>query len=188
MCHLASRAYFCPGPGSSEAILVMATWQSVKIVTRPSLWFLDVATCRQGSCEGRTLGVVCLLAPAHVGLVALPRLAVLPDDCVSGCSVLQPGSVCEDGESWPEGSLGLVCRYLGFLDGGGCIQWGGYLEEDRFLSAVPASQIGLESLAECTVCSSDELPGLVPVQTYVGGGVWVSFCAIDKISVRTGVV
>jgi len=44
-------------------------------------------------CEGRALGVVGFLAPAHVILVALPRLALLPGDCVAGCSVLQSGPV-----------------------------------------------------------------------------------------------
>ena len=43
MCLLASMAYFCPGPGSSEAILLMAAWQSVKMVTKPRAWFLDAA-------------------------------------------------------------------------------------------------------------------------------------------------
>jgi len=59
-----------------------------------------VPGCRnlQGSREGRTLGIIGFLAPAHEGLVALPRLAVLPGDGVSGCSVLQSGPVREDGE------------------------------------------------------------------------------------------
>jgi len=43
---LASRTYFCPGPGSSEAILPMTIWQSVRMVTSPSVWFLVAATCR----------------------------------------------------------------------------------------------------------------------------------------------
>ena len=63
-----------------------------------------------------------------MGLVTLLGVAVFPDDGVSGCSVLQPGSIREDGESWPVGLLGLVCSCLDFLDGGGCVQWGGYLE------------------------------------------------------------
>jgi len=103
----------------------------------------------QGSREGRAIGVICFLAPAHVGFVAFPGLAVLPDGNVSGCSVLQPRSVREDRQPWSVGPLGLIRRRLRFLDGGGCVQRGDYLEEDRFLSAVPASQMGLESLAEC---------------------------------------
>jgi len=35
MCYLASNAYFCPGPGSSDDILLIATCASVKMVT----WF-----------------------------------------------------------------------------------------------------------------------------------------------------
>jgi len=38
MCFLASRAYFCPGPGSSEVILQMAACASVKMVTDPTVW------------------------------------------------------------------------------------------------------------------------------------------------------
>jgi len=121
-----------------------------------------VPGCRylQGPREGRTLGVIGFLAPAYVGLVALPCLAVLPNDGVSGCSVLQSGPVREDGEPWPAVPLGLVCRCLCFLDGGGCLQRGGYLE-DRFFLAVPASKVGLESLAERAVRGSDEFPGLI---------------------------
>ena len=33
MCSLASSAYFCPGPGSSDAILRTAAWASVNMVT-----------------------------------------------------------------------------------------------------------------------------------------------------------
>jgi len=122
-----------------------------------------VSCCRylQGSREGRSLGVIGFLAPAHMGLVALPSLAVFPDDGVSGCSVLQTGPVRKDRQPWSVGPLDLVRRCLSFLDGGSCIQRGGYLEEDRFLSAVPASQVGLESLAECAIRGSDEPPGLI---------------------------
>jgi len=121
-----------------------------------------VSGCRhlQGSREGSALGVIGFLAPAHVGLVALPRLAVFPDDGVSGCSVLQAGPVREYRQSWSVGPLGLVRRCLSFLDGGSCIQRGGYFEEDRFLPAVPASQVGMESLAECATRGPGELPGL----------------------------
>jgi len=117
-----------------------------------------VSGCRylQGSCKGRALSLIGFLGPAHVGLVALPSLAVLPDDGVSGCSVLQTGPVRKDRQPWSVGPLGLARRCLSFLDGGGCIQRGGYFEEDRFLPAVPASQVGLESLAECAIRGSDE--------------------------------
>jgi len=45
MCLLASRAYFCPGPGPSEVILQMAACAFVKTVTDPIAWFLVAATC-----------------------------------------------------------------------------------------------------------------------------------------------
>ena len=125
----------CPGPVSSEAILPMAALQSVRMVTSPSVWFLAAATCR--ALASRTLGVIGSLAPAQVGLVALPRVAILPGDGVSGCSVLQLRPIREDRQPWPVGSLGLVCRCLCFLDGGGRLQRGGYLEEDRFFPSVP---------------------------------------------------
>ena len=114
----------------------------------------------QGPREDRALGVVGFLAPAHVGLVALSRLALLLGNGVAGCSVLQSGPVREDGEPWPVGPLCLVCRCLFFLDGGGCLQRGGYLEEDRFFRAVPASEVRLEPLSERAVRGSDEFPGL----------------------------
>jgi len=69
----------------------MAAWQSVRMVTSPSVWFLAAATCRALARAAHTLCVIGFLAPAHVGLVALPRLAVLQGDGVSGCSVLQSG-------------------------------------------------------------------------------------------------
>jgi len=46
MCLLASRAFFCPGPGSPEVILQMAACASVKVVTAPIVWLLVAATCR----------------------------------------------------------------------------------------------------------------------------------------------
>jgi len=46
MCSLAWRAYFCPGHGSSEAILAMAACASVKMVTVPSVCLLVAATWR----------------------------------------------------------------------------------------------------------------------------------------------
>ena len=46
MCLLASRAYFCPGPGSSEVIPQMAACASMKMVTAPIVWLLVAATCR----------------------------------------------------------------------------------------------------------------------------------------------
>ena len=46
MCFQPMIAYFWPGPGSSEVILQMAAWASVKMVTVPSAWFLDAATRR----------------------------------------------------------------------------------------------------------------------------------------------
>ena len=70
----------------------MTAWQSVRMVTSPSVWFLAAANL-QRSREGPALGVIGFLAPAHVGLVALPRLAVFPDDGVSSYSVLQPTAV-----------------------------------------------------------------------------------------------
>ena len=34
----------------------------------------------EGPCEGCTVGVVCFLAPAHVGLVPFPDVPLLPGD------------------------------------------------------------------------------------------------------------
>jgi len=46
MCFLAMIAYSWPSLGSSEVILQMAAWASVKMVTVSSAWFLDAATRR----------------------------------------------------------------------------------------------------------------------------------------------
>ena len=40
ICFRAGRAYCCPGPGSSDAICLMAACASVKIVTRSGVVFL----------------------------------------------------------------------------------------------------------------------------------------------------
>ena len=40
MCFLASSAYFFPGPGSSDAIRLIATCASVKMVIRSRIVFL----------------------------------------------------------------------------------------------------------------------------------------------------
>jgi len=94
MCLLASRAYFCPGPGSSEVILQMAACASVKMVTDPIMWLLVAATCRALARAAHSASKV---APAHVGLVASPGCAILPCDRIASRSVLQAGSVREDG-------------------------------------------------------------------------------------------
>ena len=99
--------------------------------------------CLQCSRKGRTFRIVSFLAPAHVGPVTFPGVAGFPDDGVSSCSVLQTGSVRKDGEPWSAGLLGLADRCLGFLDGGGCVQGGGYLKEKSLFPAVPTSQVGL---------------------------------------------
>ena len=51
--------------------------------------------------EGGTLGVESFLAPAHVGLVALPGHALLPRGRIAGRSIFQAGPVCEDSQARP---------------------------------------------------------------------------------------
>jgi len=83
------------------------------------------------------------MAPANVGLVTLPRLALFPGDGVAGCAVLQAGPVREVCESW---SVGLPCFAGGclfFLGSDGRPQWGSHVEEDRLFAAAPASEVGL---------------------------------------------
>jgi len=64
------------------------------------------------------------------------------------------GSIRKDSESWPVSSLGLVGR-------GSMVVVASIREATSFFLAVPAMQMGLESLPECAVGSSDELSGLV---------------------------
>ena len=72
---LASMAYFWPVPESSEVILQMAAWASVKMMT---VRFLVAIT------------LVCPLAPTHVGFVGGTFLRV-------SSSTLQARAVCEHG-------------------------------------------------------------------------------------------
>jgi len=149
MCVLASRAYFCPGPGSSEVILQMAACASVKMVADPIVWLLVAATCR--ALARAAHGVEGFLAPTHVGLVAFPGHALLPCNRIASRSVLQAGSVREDGQAGPV-KLVRFQRSCGlFLDRGGCVQGGGHLEKDRVFSAIPASEGGLQSFPEGAV-------------------------------------
>ena len=121
MCRLASRAYFCPGPGSSEVILTMAACASEKIVTAP-IESSRVAAVGGPWREPRTRSRR-LPGPAHVGLEAFPVVFFLPDRRVPCRTVPQTASVCEDGEAWSvepcfPGHRGLFLEYDCSLQGG----------------------------------------------------------------------
>jgi len=64
------------------------------------------------------------LAPTHVGLVTFPGQTLLPCDRIASRSVLQAGSIREDGQAGPVEPLRFQCRCDLFLDRGGCVQGG----------------------------------------------------------------
>jgi len=129
----------------------MAAYASVKMVTVPSVWFLVAATCSALAMAAHSASYAS--GPSPCGSCGLPSQAPLPCDGVAGGAVLQAGPVCEDGELWPIGLLRFEfiggCRF--FLDCSGRLLRGSHVEEDRLFPAVPASEMGLESLTEGAV-------------------------------------
>jgi len=116
ICCLPSRAYSCPSPGSSEAILPIAAWRSVRMVTSPSLWFLAAATYRVLARAAHSASQASWPQPMWV----LWLFQVWPFSRrrrIRLLRSLQTGPVRKDRQRWSVGPLGLARRCLSFLDG-----------------------------------------------------------------------
>jgi len=100
-----------PGPGSSEAIRLMAAWSSVKSETFSGvIHHLAVVSSALAMAVLPTAG---LLVVAHVGFDTHPEPTILPCDRVSGRSAVQSRPVREHGERalpqpWPQPCCGAL--------------------------------------------------------------------------------
>jgi len=139
VCFLASRAYSCPSPGHSPdgRLRVREDGDGSDHVAPGGRHLED---------DGGTLGAVGFLAPAHAGLVAFPGEPLLRGDRVSRGSVLQAGSVREDGEPWPDRLPRLARRCGFFLDCGGASR--GVATSARTMSSLPF-QHPMEDWSRC---------------------------------------
>ena len=104
MCFRAWRAYCCPGPGSSDAIHLMAACASVKIVTRSGAVFLleaksnDRARAAHSTSNASWLCPMCVLTPTQdTPFLHTTAYPVAPSSSRDpSVNMVRPGQVASD--------------------------------------------------------------------------------------------